>query len=117
MADFAVPLETPAPTPRRKSRKWVAEGNRLFEMRGETIGWDNIKPAAGQEHDACFLCLTVHRSQRFKAGDLAADIHVMTFCPQAGFRHLTERMHERTRAMQHGIHFLQSGIQFCGFIQ
>ncbi len=117
MADFAVPVETPAPTPRRKRRKCLCRGQSLFEMRGEAIGGDHIKPGAGQEHDACFFCLRIHRSQRFKAGDLSADIHIMTFGPQAGFRHLAERMHERTRAMEHRIHFEQSGIQFCGVMQ
>ena len=61
-----------------------------------------------------------------KPGDLTADIHVMTFCPQTGFRHLTKRMHERTRrsaerrplhAAQHPVLRFHSGkrhdIQDC----
>ena len=87
-----------------------------FEMRRETIGWNDVKPGARQQHDACFLRLTIHRSQCFKARDLATDIHVMSFRPQTGFRHLAESTHERTCAVQNCFYFA-THIQFFGLTQ
>ena len=77
-----------------------------FDVRGKAVGRHNVESRAREEHDTRRLCLLAQCDQRFEAGDLAADIHVVTFCPQAGFRHLTERMHEWARAMQHAIHLL-----------
>jgi hypothetical protein len=74
-------------------------------VRRQAIGGDNVEPRAGQEHNTCFLRLSTHSRQRFKADDFAADIHIVPPGTQAGFCHPAERMDEWTGAVEHRIHF------------
>ena len=73
------------------------------EVRGQAVRRHDVKPGAGQQHDAGPLGFVIAGGQRLEDRNLAGDVEIVDAAAQAAIGHRLRRTAERPGAVQHDL--------------